>query len=230
MIKNNLLVSIGMLVIGSILGWGVATAGNTTNTTSNLTGLPTVGVGGGPNDVSVPYNTDLLLGLNNLLREHGVLAVNHLQAVYEGKDTLPTGQSLDENGKRIADVVASLYGQENRQKFLDMWNMHINEYVSYTQGLKDQDQNRMDLAKDNLSNLALQMGDEFNKLDPNLSSDGVTNLTNEHVALTLGIIDAYASGDQAQMVSKIKQAADQATKFAEFLTQAIMSSRPESFR
>jgi hypothetical protein len=228
--KNQILVSIVMLIVGGFLGWGIATAREIDNSPTNLSGFPIVGVGGGPNDLTTPQNTDLLLGINNLFKEHGVMAVNHLQAVYDGKDTLPTGQLLDENGNKIADVFASLYGSEIRSKFVNMWKGHINEYVNYTQGLKDKDLQRMDQAKKNLSDLALHMGAELNKVDPNISSDGVTNLTNEHVALTLGIIDSYSKGDQTQMISQLKSASDQATKYAEFLTQAIMTSRPEAFR
>ena len=207
----------GAFILGGILGWGATTL---YSPAINDSGLPTVGIGGGPTDDRT-INQEALLPLNNLMREHGNLAVLHLQAIYDDKDLLPTGQQLDTNSQQLADLFSGVFGAQAGEQIQPMWKDHINEYVNYTHALKNNDQAEMERARTRLTELGNEMGEMFEDANQNLSSDEVATYLKEHITLTLNIIDSHARGDQDAMVKQIKAANEQATQFATFITEQL---------
>jgi hypothetical protein len=201
-------------VIGALLGGGVASSMNE----PRLSGLPTIGVGGGPVD------SNLQLNLNNALIEHGVLASNHLQAIYDGKDVAPTSNALNNNSEKIADLFVSAYGESIRSDFLSMWRDHINGYVDYTNALKNNDTAMQNQSRQNLANTATNIGNHLNKIDSNIPAQEVTDYMNGHIDTTLGVIESYSAKDQSRMVSEMTDATNQASQFAQFLAQKISAS------
>lgn len=216
-IYSGLAIAVIALIVGGILGWGLK---STMPTTSNI---PIVGIGGGPG------NSNDQLALNNLLVQHGVLTTLHLQEVYDGKDTSSSTQQLDNNSQQIANVIGAKYGDKAKNNFLPMWQKHITEYGNYTRALKSNDANAMNTAKSNLASISSDMGKFFNSVDPHISATQVTNMMNDHIMLTLSIVDAYAHNDPTTMDKQIKAAADQATQFAAYLTQASNPTQGPSY-
>lgn len=169
------------------------------------------------------------LTLNNLLIEHCVITTVHLQALYDKKDTSTSAKLLNDNGKHIGDFLESKYGVKAKEAFIPMWQKHILLYENYTRAIKGKDTVAEQDAKNQLSSLANDMGTFFNKLDGNFTPETVTSLMNDHINVTLSIIDAYARHDQATMVKQIKAGTDQAARFASYLTQPTSLSPTVSY-
>lgn len=212
------------LLIGGVVGWGLR------GTVSSSSVLPTVGIGGGPGVSTSPTTTSIdQIALTNLLIQHGVMTTLHLQEIYDGKDTTTSSQLLQDNGQQIANFIGSKYGNQAQSNFLSMWQKHISDYEAYTKALKNNDANAMITAKSDLASLSSDMGKSFHQLDSRISASQVTSMMNDHVTLTLGIVNAYAQKDQAMVDKQIKAASDQAAQFAGYLTQAMASVTPPPY-
>jgi hypothetical protein len=221
--------SLIIFFLGLFLGWGTAA---TTANDMMQTGQQ-VGIGGGPNESASEEKPDAPLThltLNNLFREHGVLASLHLQAIYDGKSAGPTSQMLETNGQQIASIIGSVYGAQARSNFLTMWREHINQYEEYTKALKSGNRQKMNETKANLETNASEMGKMMNQISPNISQEMMASLTREHANLTLSIIDAYAARNQEEYINEMKAAGDQASRYADYLFRGMRDGRPESFR
>lgn len=215
--RNKWLMSLVALLIGGIAGWTVASS---REDIANTSGLPIAGIGAGPNPTAIPSSTsEFRFTLNNLLKDHASLTAIHLQEVYEGKDTATSSQVLNTNTQQLADLISSKYGTDVRDEFMTMWENHINQYVNYTQGLKNNDSNKMNQAKKELANMAKQMGEFFHKVNPKVTTNDATRYINEHIDLTLSIVDAYVRQDQAAVINQMKAASDQSSRFAEFISR-----------
>jgi hypothetical protein len=226
---SKIAASLIIFFLGVFLGWGTsATTANDVMQTGQQ-----VGIGGGPIDTTndeKPNAPLTHLTLNNLFREHGVLATLHLQAIYDGKNAGPTAQMLETNGQQIAGIIGSVYGAQARADFLTMWRGHINQYELYVKALKSGDRQEMNKAKSNLEDLAEEMGNMINEISPNISRDMITRLTREHVNGTLSIIEAYADRNQEEYITEIKAAGDQMTRFADYLFKGMRDGRPDAFK
>lgn len=219
-----------IFLLGVFLGWGGAKSYGTG--TMSQTGQQ-IGIGGGPADDVVTPRPDAVstrLTMNNLFREHGVLATLHMQAIVDGKDTKPTAQLLETNAQQIASMVGSVYGDNERTDFLTMWREHINQYELYAKALKNGDLQDAKAVNERLIALSEEMGRMIHNMSPNISESTVTKLMREHVVGTLAIIDAYAADDQEAFVTKIKSNSDQATRFSEYLFKGMQEARPQAFQ
>ncbi len=214
-ILTSVLVMVVAFILGGLIGWGVT--GVSLNNEKG-TAPPVVGVGGGPNNTQ----NELQLTLNNLLREHGNLAILHLQAIYDGKDPLPTGQQLDTNTKQLADLFSARFGNDAGDMFRQMWTDHINQYVNYTEALKANDGDRMNISKQRMEQLAAETGSMLHNLNQNINPGTVTEMMYEHITGTLAVIEAYAKGDQQNLIAEMKKANDLASRFAEYLSGNLM--------
>lgn len=211
-------VAIFALVVGGLIGWGLK------STMPINSSSPLVGIGGGPGGSS----DSVQMTLNNLFVQHGVLTTLHLEEVYDGKDTTASSQQLKDNAQQIANNIGAKYGDKAKSTFLSMWSQHSTEYENYTRALKNNDANGMNTAKSNLAKISSDMGKFFNTLDSQLSPTQITNMMNDHIMLTLSIIDAYARKDTATMDKQIQAASEQAMQFAAYLSQAKNPTQQQS--
>lgn len=207
------------------MGWGVAltTAPNPTET-----GMQ-VGIGGGPGIEEESTRSSISQSkLQSLFREHGTLAILHMQAIYDGKDPSATADQITKNSREVSSIIGTAYGAEARTNFSTMWQQHINYYEEYAKALKTGDQKKINETKYKLDSLALEMGDMIHQFSPNISADAVTKYTNEHVMLTLSAVEAYASKNQTEYVTQVKSAGDQAGRYADFMYKGIQDARPDT--
>lgn len=206
---NSLLV-IALLLFVTVMSWTYfSVRGNQT------VSYPQVGIGGGPNDTisSVNYKEQF----RTLLAEHGTLTTVHLTNVYDGNDTAATSGLLEDNAQKLGDIFKKLGTTADKEAFLKTFRGHIDEYEIYTKGRKENKLEAMSTAKENLQMHALDFGKLVHKLMPSISEQRGTQLMNDHAALTLGIVDAHASGNAANKLEAVKNAKIQATEFADEL-------------
>lgn len=230
--RNNTPISvITSLVVGGVMGWAIGSFITPMVNEPISTGV-VPGIGGGPEVTrSVgPYTTntaDFRVELDSLFKEHGVLASEYLKNIHDRKDGAAIKAQLDQNTNKVGDVIGRVYGGEARGQFLEMWNMHIMEYENYAKALRDNNNDAKTRAHTTLITQAEEMGRFLNQLDGNFSAQRITTLMNEHVQLTLNIIEAHAAEDTTALASNIKAAYEQAGEFANYVGQVIFSSRPE---
>lgn len=222
MSKWVLLPIIALIVIAA-LGWGVF------NTNSNRDNTPEFGVGGGPgntsNQTTNQTNIDDGFNLNALFQEHAISATLHLQNLYDNKDTTESEKNVEENSVKVAEFFDKHIEGDIKGEFLNMWDGHNKEYENYTRALKAGDRNGTAQARGNLARQATEMGTMVNQWIPALPADRFTQLMNEHVDLTLSIIEAHASGDNAAKATQTAKASTQAVGFANTITDALDEPR-----
>lgn len=172
-----------------------------------------------PNSSPSASPSSLRIRLQTLLSEHTVLTGRHLESYYDDLAVTETEDALNENSLRIAELAAELGASE--QAFLSMWDKHIDGYENYTKSLRDKDERTQTVTKAELDTLGEEMGQMIHKLIPAATIEEVTDLMNEHIALTLSIIEAHAKGDQAEKLTQEGKATIQAVKFANTLSDAI---------
>jgi hypothetical protein len=182
------------------------------------------GIGGGPGEVIVsPEPSETRIRLEALLTQHGTLGAEHLENVFEARGDSNIVAQLESNTQQIISQMVE-YGAP-REEFTRMWRGHMSEYENYTRALKNNDLDGVDQARGNLTNHAADMGVMINRLFPSLKADQIKNIMNEHIDLTLSIIEAHSRGDSDQKLSKMDQATDQAIRFASTLAEGIEESR-----
>lgn len=180
------------------------------------------GIGGGPPDIkTTPFPESIKLGrdLLILIPEHGILATNYLEAIYDGIDSSDVARDLENNSGQIALIFEKIGG--NREEFLGIWREHNREYEDYTKALKNSDRAGTAQAREALSNQAAQMGIYINKLLPTLSQEEIKHHMEEHIDLTLGTLEAYARDDSADRLIQMTKATSRAIEFANTLANGI---------
>lgn len=202
---------IGVVLVAVIIFSGLTILSNKKGEDSGF--VP--GIGGGPGNIREFPRSRLQL----LLNEHGTLASAHLSALYDAKDTAQTTTDLELNNQKIADLLVPV--GFNREEFLRMWEQHIISYEEYTKAVRSNDRHMTDQIRIRLGNQAREMGIMMNKALPATLVETLSQLTQEHIDLSLGIIEAHARGDSHQKVTLMDKASAQAIKFANIIADGV---------
>lgn len=223
-ISTVFVVFILFMLVVVVGGWFIysnnQTVGNNSNQTA--TGRTIPGIGGGPPESAQFQSSPSAMSrvqLQTLLTQHGMLASNHLQNIYDGEDSSDSREELEGNSFALATYFASLGG--SRDEFLMMWDGHIQEYENYTNALKNNDRSGTEEARAALSMHAQAMGRMTQMISPNFSEELVRQLMEEHIDLTLGIIEAHSRGDMTERTKLMGEASSQAIRFANTIADGL---------
>lgn len=226
-----IIVAIVAFVLGGLSGYLIK--GNQQLISPSSSGFIS-GIGGGPAQANDQNSSnfysklsDFRVKLNNLFAEHAVLGADYLSNLYEGKDVSAIQPKIDQNSTQLADQIGNFYGDNAKKQFLEMWNKHISLYSEYTLSVKSKNNDRKHNARQSLYNLSAKMGEMLKNLDNNFSQQSITNLMNEHINLTLAIVDSNASSDDQAVANNKSSAFEQAGKLADYIGQVMASSHPE---
>ena len=221
------------LIAGGVLGWITGVAFSENNSSRIATSV-VPGIGGGPEQNQqvnfTSESSNFRVKLNSLFKEHGVLAVEYLTGIYDGKDVAAIKEKINANSNEIATLFGNIYGEGSKNEFEQMWNGHIEQYEKYTKSLKANNSSDANEAENALRDQATHMGVMLNKQDSNFSSQRVTEMVSEHVRLTLDIVDAHVDEDYETKADNIKASYDQAGVFADYIGQVIVNSHPDKAR
>jgi hypothetical protein len=175
---------------------------------------------------------DLRSTLGTLLGEHALLAMFATQKGYSGdKDFDAIGAALDANSVDVAEAIASVYGEEAGQKFLDgdaLWRDHIGFFVDYTVALAKKDKAGQDKAVTDLMGY-VEAFSAFLSEATGLPQDALRESISEHVTQLKGQIDAYAAGDYEQAYTLAREAFAHMVMTGDTLAGAIVKQSPEKF-
>ena len=174
---------------------------------------------------------DLRVALNQLLREHVVLATDATGAALGGRQAEfeAAVATLDQNSVDIANAVGSVYGQGAGDAFLPLWRRHIGMFVDYTQGLAANDQAAQQKAVSDLIGYTEDFGAFMNSANPNLPQDAVADLVEEHVLTLKAVTDAQAAGDEAAQYQALREAYAHMEMIALALAEGIVQQFPDRF-
>lgn len=223
--KGNIAVAAITLVVGLAVGAGLGFAtGNSSDEESQSNATSSA-----PATDTAAANLRTLL--NNLEAEHVDLASAATRAGFDGDKSFDAAAAeLDRNSNDIADAIGSVYGDEARERFYEIWASHIGFFVDYTVAAKGGDQAGMDEAVQNLNGYVEAISTFLSEANPNLPKDAVAQLVSEHVGLLKEAVDEHGAGNYAASYDAQARARDQiTTDIADTLAGAIVQQKPEAF-
>jgi hypothetical protein len=208
-------------VVAASIGVISATAGNSS---SNMeTARPAAAQGAGATPAA-----DLRVTLDRLLGEHAVLAQNATNLGVSGSKSFPaTAKSLDRNSVELSKAIASLYGKNAGNVFLNgkfQWRDHINFFVDYTVALAKKDKAGQAKAVANLTRYTKEHGSFLAKAT-GLPKLAVQNDLLGHVLELKAQLDAYAKGDYAKSTGLYRQSYSHMFKTGDLLAGAIAEQK-----
>jgi hypothetical protein len=205
-------------------GEDTAAPGGTADTMTMESGSGEVGV--------VSPAADLRVTLDRLLGEHAVLAMLATQKGFSGDaDFKQVSAALDANSVDLSEAIASVYGEEAGDKFLNgrgLWRDHIEFFVAYTVGLAEKDKAAQEQAVTNLQGY-IGAFSTFLADATGLPADALRQSITEHVNQLKGQIDAYAAGDYQKAYRFAREAYAHMYMTGDTLAAAMVTQSPEKF-
>ncbi len=176
-------------------------------------------------------SSDLRITLGRLLAEHAGLATFAMQKGLDGdKDFDAIAKALDGNTVDLGDAIGSVYGDEAKAGFLELWRNHIGFFVDYTVATAKKDEAGQTAARDKL---AQYQADFSAFLDTatggELPQSGAAEALQAHVNQLIGAIDTYAAGDYPEAYGQIREAYAHMFMTADALAGAIVAQSPDKF-
>lgn len=215
-----------------------ADSGETTTSQPGDDGETTTSEHGDSGDAASPVSTgaaELRAGLTSLLQEHVYLAGAAIAtAVQAGGDLEnPAVESavdtLDANSVAISDAIASVYGADAAEQFLELWRNHIGFFVEYTLGGATGDQDMQDAARQKLDDYRADFGAFIDSAtDGNLDAATVADNLQVHVDTLIEAVDAVLAASP-DVFPELREAAQHMPGTALALAGAIAAQNPDQF-
>lgn len=207
------------LIIGLAVGFGIGHANKNSNT--NSMNMSTTSSKAG----------DLRANLVSLGVQHQALTHKAVDAALDGSPDADAAKTqLIQNGKDISDAVGSVYGQAAGQKFDDIWNVHLNDFVSYAVAAKSGDEAGKAAALQDIdTNYTKPISKLLAGANPNLPEATVESLFKEHIDMTAQTIDDHVKGDFPAEQALIVQSSDHLKMLMSTLAGAIVKQYPNKF-
>lgn len=169
--------------------------------------------------------------LNLLVAEHVWLAAAATNAALNGNQAefKAAAAALDENSIALAAANGSVYGEEAAEAFLPLWRKHIGFFVEYTNAVAAKDTAKKEEAMNNLVGYSEDFGAFIHSASPSLPADAVAGLVREHALTFKAVIDAQASGNDAEAYTNLRQAVAHMRNIADAHSEAIVLQFPDKF-
>lgn len=166
--------------------------------------------------------SDLRTTLNNDFTQHVALTGPALRSVFDGNaDTEAVVAALDKNSVALADDIGSVYGQEKRDVFLEIWRSHIGFLADYTAAAKAADQAGMQQSQADLKGYVEEISTFLSGANENLPKETVATTITEHVDQVLDIVNAYGAENYQESYNTQLQAEAHMGMTADVLADAI---------
>ncbi|MDP2638487.1 MAG: hypothetical protein Q8P26_05505 [Candidatus Levybacteria bacterium] len=224
--RNTWLFMLVALIIGGILGWAGAVGVNTKS------GLPTVGVGGGPNLISSSSSKaqDLKLSMRKLWEDH--ITFTHFyvtSAINSLSDSDAILTRLMENQEDLGNAIKPYYGEEAGNKLASLLKDHIALAGEEVEAAMANDDVKFAQVDKEWYDNGNQIADFLSSANPNLSKDDARAMMKDHLdLLKQGIVDALAGRADATVVDYDKTH-NQALQMADMISNAIIKQFPNKF-
>lgn len=172
---------------------------------------------------------DLRIALDSGLGEHAFLASN---ATHRGLDSskafdAAAGQ-LEINTVALGDAIGSVFGDEAKTKFLELWRAHFGFFVDYTVGTATKDDAKKTKAGEDLAGYSRDFG-AFLAGAMDLPADVLSAELDSHIKHLATSIDMYAAGDYAMAYELMGMGYTHMWATGDVLSEAIVVKMPETF-
>jgi len=217
---NIAAVAIAMLLVGGLVGFGIASAMDDDTSSANTSEMA-------PSTTTDAAN--LRATLQEALTEHVDLAAPALKSAATGADDTDAAlAALDANSVEIAEAVNSVY-DGTRDDFLALWQGHIGFFADYTNAVVAGDEDAQEQALADLNGYQDQASTFFSDANPNLDKDTLQSGLETHTNQVITIIDSFAAGDHDAAYEAQRKATDHMAGFAGTLANAIVLQFPDQF-
>jgi PBP1b-binding outer membrane lipoprotein LpoB len=175
--------------------------------------------------------TDLRVALNRLLAEHTFLASMATDAALGGRDAEfeAAAVALDTNTVDLADAIASVYGDDAGDAFLELWRTHIGFFVNYTLGVAGDDQEMKDAAIEDLLGYRADFIAFLTSANEDLPADALIEILTPHVTTLTGVIEAQGADDPVTAYAGLREAYAHMQMISDALAESIVQQFPENF-
>ena len=210
------------LVVGVVGGYAIGHSGNKKSTSDSSSSAPAA---------TTSKGADLRANLVSLGVQHQELAHKAVDAALDGSpDADASKAQLIQNGKDISDAVGSVYGTAAGQKFDDIWNVHLGDFVKYAVASKGGDEAGKQAALQDINtNYTQPISKLLASANPNLPEKTVEGLFREHIDMTAQAIDDHTKGDYQAEQTLIAQSTDHIKMIMSTLAGAIVKQYPNKF-
>jgi hypothetical protein len=222
---------LALLAVSACASFGLVACGGDDDDSASQMPAPAQTAGSKP-DTMTPA-ADLRVALDTLLGEHALLAVAATQKGLDGaEDFEAAAAALDANSVEVSEAIASVYGEEAAEQFLDapsLWRDHIRFFVDYTVALAENDKAGQKEAVDNLIGYTGAFSG-FLAQATGLPQDALQEGVTMHVMQLKGSLDAYAKGNYEKAHTLARAAYKHMVATGDTLSQAIAEQNPDMFR
>lgn len=209
------------LIIGLVIGYGVWHK-NANSPTSNTNS---------PNISASTKAADLRANLVSLGVQHQELTAKAVDAALDGSPNADAAKAqLIKNGQDISGAVGGVYGQAAGQKFNDIWNVHLNDFVSYAVAAKGGDEAAKAAALQDIDTNYTKPISNLLAGATKLPEASVQSLFKGHIDMTAQIIDDHVKGDYTAEQALIVQADSHIKDIMSALSGAIVKQYPSKFQ
>lgn len=173
--------------------------------------------------------SDLRFTLASGLGQHALLAsIATHRGLEGGKDFEAAAGALEANTVALGDAIGSVFGDEAKATFLELWRAHIGFFVDYTTATAAKDEAKIAKANGDLAGYSRDFA-AFLAGATDLPADVLETELDQHVMHLAGSIDAYAAGDYAKAYELTDMAYQHMVATGGTLADAISAKYPDKF-
>jgi hypothetical protein len=174
---------------------------------------------------------DLRVAVDRLLAEHAGLATFAMQKGFAGeKDFEAIAAALEGNTVDLGEAIGSVYGEEGKTNFLQLWRDHIGFFVDYTVATAKKDEAGQKQAREQLGEYQADFSAFLDTATGgNLPQSGAAEALQAHVTQLIAALDTYAAGDYTKAYEQIREAYAHMYMTADALAGAIVAQKPDAF-
>lgn len=182
-----------------------------------------------PMDAATKSAVDLRIVLDSGLGEHAFLASNATHRGLEGSKAFDAAAGqLETNTVALGDAIGSVFGDDAKATFLELWRAHIGFFVDYTTATATKDDAKKAKAADDLAGYSRDFG-AFLASATDLPADTLSAELDTHIKHLAGSIDAYAAKDYAKAYELMGMGYSHMWATGDVLSEAIVTKMPEKF-
>jgi hypothetical protein len=219
-------ISIAMLIVGGLIGFGITKASDNSSKKDVQTQLTAAMV-----PTSATKAADLRANLVTLGVAHMDLTDAAIDAALDGApNAAAVGNDLYTNGNQIGAAVGSVYGKSAETTFDAVWKLHLDDFVKYAVADKSGDSAGAAAALADIdANYTKPLAQFLAKANPNLPEATLEGALRDHVTMTATMIDDHVQGKYADEAAERDMSAQHLNGLFSTLAAGIVKQYPAKF-
>jgi hypothetical protein len=175
--------------------------------------------------------SQLRLTLDRILAEHLVLAAQAMRTgLADAADAGAARAALDANSAELAEAVGTVYGDAAGERFLELWDRHVDAYLAFIDAYAAGDDAGREAALMTLHAYHEEIATFLATANPHLPRAAVSDLIRRHVQALITQVEATEAGDHVRAVATIRSAYGFMFDVGDALAAGIAAQFPDRFR